>query len=133
MPQTHIAHDPQIQDLLAAERRFDAALLSSDVAALDAILAERFFLNDFLGGVVPRTGLLDYLKSGVLKFHVIVPHDLATQLYGEMGLVTGWTEMKAELQGEVSEVKSRFLHVYVRDGGAWRMAAGQGTVIPELD
>jgi len=133
MPQTRIAHDPQIQDLLATERRFDAALLSSNVAELDAILAERFFLNDFLGGVVPRDGLLEHLKSGVLKFHAVVPHDLATQRYGEIGLVTGWTEMKAELQGEVSEVKSRFLHVYVKEAGSWRLAAAQGTVIPELD
>lgn len=133
MPQTQIAHDAQSQDLLAAEKRFDAALLSSNVAALNTILAERFFLNDFMGGVVPRAGLLEYLKSGALKFHAIVPHDVAAQHYGELGLVTGWTEMKAELQGAVSEVRSRFLHVYVKEAGAWRMAAAQGTVIPELD
>ena len=133
MPHTQVAVETQAQELLAVERRFDAALLSSDTKALDALLTERFFLNDFMGGVVPRAGLLEYLKSGALKFHATVPRDLATQCHGEMGLVTGWTEMKAELQGAVSEVRSRFLHVYVKEAGAWRLAAAQGTIIPELD
>jgi hypothetical protein len=133
MPQTGAVRDPQIEELLAVERRFDLALLSADVAALEGILSERFFLNDFLGGVVARAELLSYLGEGKLKFHNIVPHDLSAEHYGEAGLVTGWTEMKAELEETVSEVKSRFLHLYVRAGGAWRLAAAQGTVVPELD
>lgn len=133
MPQTGAVRDPQIEELLAVERRFDAALLSADVAALEAILAERFFLNDFMGGVVVRSELLRYLGAGELKFHGIEPHDLSAQHHGDTGLVTGWTEMKAELAGAGSQVKSRFLHVYARHAGAWRMIAAQGTVIPELD
>lgn len=133
MPQTGATLDTQAQDLLAIERRFDAALLSSDVTALDAILAERFFLNDFMGGVIARPELLAYLGSGKLHFRQITPHDLAVQHYGDTGIVTGWTEMKAELQGAVSEVKSRFLHLYVQAGGSWKLAAAQGTIIAELD
>ena len=133
MPQAGAVRDPEIEQLLAVERRFDAALRSADVAALEAILAERFFLNDFMGGVVVRSELLRYLGAGELKFHAIEPHDLSAQHQGGTGLVTGWTEMKAELQGAASEVKSRFLHVYVREGGGWRMIAAQGTVIAELD
>lgn len=125
--------DTRVQELLTVERRFDAALLSSDVKALDEILAERFFLNDFMGGVVSRAELLEYLGDGKLRFHQIAPHDLVIEHYGHTGIITGWTEMKAELQGAVSEVNSRFLHVYVKDAGAWRMVSAQGTVIPELD
>src|SRR5215467_8148144 len=133
MPQTGVVRDSQTEELLAVERRFDVALLSADVAALDEILAERFFLNDFMGGVVVRSELLRYLDAGKLKFIGIDPHHLSAQHHGHTGLVTGWTEMKAELQGTGSEVKSRFLHVYVKDAGIWRMIAAQGTVIPELD
>jgi hypothetical protein len=133
MPQTGAVRDPQIEELLAVERRFDAALLSANVAALEGILAERFFLNDFMGGVVVRSELLNYLGAGKLKFHRIEPHDLSAQHYRDTGLVTGWTEMKAELQEAVSEVRSRFLHVYVKEVRGWRMIAAQGTVIPELD
>jgi hypothetical protein len=133
MPQTAISLDPGTEELLAFERRYDAALLASDVAALEVILAERFFLNDFMGGVIVRSELLKYLGSGALKFHKVAPHDLSVQVHGDAGTVTGWTEMKAELQGAVNEVRSRFLHVYARSGQTWRMVAGQGTVIPELD
>ena len=133
MPQTRAVRDPQIEELLAIERRYDAALLSADMPALEGILSQRFFLNDFMGGVVVRSGLLRYLGAGELKFHAIEPHDLSAQHHGDTGLVTGWTEMKAELQGAGSEVKSRFLHVYVKEAGGWRMFAAQGTVIPELD
>src|SRR5262249_8151722 len=100
---------------------------------LEAILDQRFFLNDFMGGVVVRSELMRYLRAGELKFHAIEPHDVSAQHQGETGLVTGWTDMKAELQGTGSEVKSRFLHVYVKEAGVWRMIAAQGTVIPELD
>lgn len=133
MAQTGAARDPQVEELLAVERRYDAALLSADMAALEAILDERFFLNDFMGGVVVRSELLRYMGAGELKFHVIEPHELSAQHHGDTGLVTGWTEMKAELQGAGSEVKSRFLHVYVKEAGGWQMIAAQGTVIPELD
>ena len=133
MAQTGAVRDPQIEELLAVERRYDAALLSADMAALERILDERFFLNDFMGGVVVRSELLRYLGAGELKFHVIEPHELSAQHHGDTGLVTGWTEMKAELQGAGSEVKSRFLHVYVKAAGGWRMIVAQGTVIPELD
>ena len=115
------------------EGRYDAALLSADMPALEGILAEQFFLNDFMGGVVLRSELLRYLAAGELKFRSIEPHDLSAQHHGDTGLVTGWTEMKAELQETASEVKSRFLHVYVKEAGSWRLLAAQGTVIPELD
>jgi hypothetical protein len=133
MPQTAMSLDPGTEELLAAERRYDAALLAADVAALEVILAERFYLNDFMGGVIVRSELLKYLGSGALKVHQVVPHDLSVQVHGNAGTVTGWSDMKAELQGAVNEVRSRFLHVYVRSGQTWRMVAGQGTVIPELD
>jgi len=133
MPQTGAVRDPQIEELLAVESQFDLALLSADVAALERILAERFFLNDFMGGVVARSELLKYLGEGKLKFQRIEPHDLSVERYGDTGLVTGWTDMQVELQETASELKSRFLHLYVRHAGSWRMAAAQGTVIPELD
>jgi len=133
MPQTGAVRDPQIEELLAVEGRYDAALLSADMPALEGILAEQFFLNDFMGGVVLRSELLRYLAAGELKFRSIEPHDLSAQHHGDTGLVTGWTEMKAELQETASEVKSRFLHVYVKEAGSWRLLAAQGTVIPELD
>ena len=133
MPQTGAARDSQIEELLAVERRYDRALLSADIATLEEMLAEQFFLNDFMGGVVLRSELLRYLGTGELKFHSIEPHDLSAQHHGDTGLVTGWTEMKAELQETGSEVKSRFLHVYVKEAGTWRLHAAQGTVIPELD
>ena len=133
MPQTREVRDSQIEELLAVERRYDAALLSADIATLEGMLAEQFFLNDFMGGVVLRSELLRYLGTGELKFHSIEPHDLSAQHHGDTGLVTGWTEMKAELQETGSEVKSRFLHVYVKEAGTWRLHAAQGTVIPELD
>jgi len=131
--QTSAARDSETEELLAVERRFDLALLSADVAALEGILAERFFLNDFMGGVVVRSELLKYLGEGKLKFQRIEPHDLSVERYGDTGVVTGWTNMKVELQEAASELKSRFLHLYTRNDGSWQMAAAQGTVIPELD
>lgn len=131
--QTGVVRDPQTDELLTVERRYDAALLSADVKTLEGLLAEQFFLNDFMGGVIVRSELLKYSGSGALKFHAIIPHDLVVQRYGDTGLITGWTEMKAELQGEVSEVKSRFLHVYIRSAGAWQMVSGQGTLIPDVE
>lgn len=133
MAQTGLTRDPQTDELLSVERHFEAALLAADVAVLDAILSERFFLNDFTGGVITRSALLTYLGEGKLRFHEIAPHELSVEQYGGTGIVTGWTEMKAELQGAVSEAKSRFLHVYVKQDEAWRMAAAQGTVMAELD
>jgi hypothetical protein len=133
MPQTAISLDPETEELLAVERRYNAALLASNVAALEVILAERFFLNDFMGGVIVRAELLKYLGSGALKLHKVAPHDLSVQVHGDAGTVTGWTEVKAELQGAVNEVRSRFLHVYARSSRSWRMVAGQATAIPELD
>jgi uncharacterized protein DUF4440 len=129
MAQTGISREPGSQGLLAMEARFDAALLAGDLAMLDRILGEKFFLNDFMGGAVGRTEFLNYLRSGALRFQGIMPHDLSFEVLGQAGIVTGWTEMKAELQGAVQEVRSRFLHVYVRESEAWKLVAAQGTLM----
>ena len=122
--------DAATESLLQAEQHFDRALLAADTRALETILDDQFFLNDFMGGVTRKSDLVGHIQSGVLKFHSIIPNDLSVHIYSGSAVVTGWTEMKAEFQNAVSAVKSRFLHVYVSFDGTWRLVSAQGTIIP---
>jgi hypothetical protein len=48
-----------------------------------------------------------------------------------MGVVIGRTEMRMRFERTAFTTKSRYTHVYVEEGGRWRMVSAQGTPIAQ--
>jgi ketosteroid isomerase-like protein len=119
------AHDP-----LAAEDRFFTSLLDADREALDGVLADDFMLIDVMtGSEIPRAVLLDLVGSRQLVFESVERDTPLVRRYPGTAVVTGRTRMSGRYGDAEWAAVSRYTHVYVEQGGRWRLVAAQGTPI----
>jgi ketosteroid isomerase-like protein len=115
---------------LAADDRFFAALLAADRAALARILSDDFLLIDVMtGSEIPAPALLDTIGAGLLAFEAIEPAGRLVRQYQRTAIVTGRTEMRGRFAKTPFAARSRYTHVFVEQGGQWRLVAAQGTPI----
>src|SRR5216683_870248 len=113
---------------LAAEPRFFAGLLESNVEALDRLLTDDFLLIDVMGGSeIPKAVLLDVIRSGQLKFETIERLDSRVRFYQTTAVVTGSTRMSGHFGATPFGAHSRYTHVFVEQQSKWRLVAAQGT------
>jgi ketosteroid isomerase-like protein len=116
--------------VLAAEDRFFQALLRGDGPGLERVLAPDFLLIDVMtGSEIPRGVLVELVGSRQLVFESVEQIDSRVRPYGEAAVVTGQTRMQGHYGEQRFGAHSRYTHVYVRTGSAWRLASAQGTPI----
>jgi len=114
----------------AVEQDFFTALIEADVERLSEVLADDFLLIDVMSGSeVARSSLLELVGAGQLRFAGIDRSEHRVRLYGTSAVITGRTDMQGIFGEEAFRVQSRYTHVFVDEGGYWRMVAAQGTQI----
>jgi NAD(P)H-dependent FMN reductase/ketosteroid isomerase-like protein len=125
------------QALEGADAAFFAALLASDRAALESLLAEDFTIVDVSAGAVhTRADFLDAVAGGAVSFEAIETHpdEAILRVYGgDTGIVIGRTSMSfAGADGLAFSADSRYTHVFRFDASGWRLVSAQGTPIAGL-
>jgi hypothetical protein len=89
-----------------------------------------FVLIDVMtGSEVAKAALLEVVGGGQLQFEAIERVESRVRAYGTAAVITGRTEMRGRFGGKAFGASSRYTHVFVTDGGQWRMVAAQGTQI----
>lgn len=139
------------EDLIQLEHKRNDALIAGDWTAYDALLGDEFFHAHVLGGVLEKKPHVAHLKAGNSQVKKVVLEDVDVRLYGDdMAVVTAVSHVDiahvdlaevARLTGvSVEEVKksgteftrsSRYLHVWAKRGGAWKLVARQATYLPD--
>lgn len=118
--------------VVATDDRFFDALMRADSVALDHLLIDDFILVDVLSGSeIEKAVLVSLVGSGQLTFDEIrrYPAEGRVRVYGSTAVVTGRTRMGGRYEGVPWSARSRYIHVYIDDQGAWRLASAQGTPI----
>lgn len=126
------AHDMETRDVIAHDESFFEALLAADRDSLDRLLAEDFLIVDVLAGqVAHRDDLLGAMSAGALRFADVTryPAERTVRHRDSFAVVVGRTRMVIQHPGGEVTVSSRYTHVFVRDGGGWRLMSAQGTPI----
>jgi ketosteroid isomerase-like protein len=118
--------------LLEHDQRFFDALVASEVAVLEELLADDFVLVGVEdGAVADKRMLLDLVASGSLRFPRIqsFPDEAIVRVIGTVGIVVERTGMNfINPDGTTFGAGSRYTHVYAADvHGAWRLVSAQGT------
>ena len=115
---------------LSADRRFFEALRAGDATALAGLLSDDFLLIDVMqGGEIPGPALVEAVRSRQIVFETIEVLESRERRHGDASVVTGQTRMGGRAGDQVWAVRSRYTHVYVRQGNAWRLVSAQGTQI----
>lgn len=118
------------REVLDAENRFFGALLGSNRAALDAVLAPDFLLIDVMtGSEIPREFLVDAVAARQLVLETIERSDGRVRQYGDTAIVTGETRMRGRYSEQSFAAHSRYTHVYLKGASGWQLVTAQGTPI----
>lgn len=112
----------------AAEQRRCAAMLTNDVAALDAILDPRLQFAHATGMVDSKEAYLTKMMSGRIAYVCIEwTEDVVTQLAPDVALLTGRMATDVKVEGVPKALRNRVMSVWSRTDGTWRLIAFQST------
>jgi ketosteroid isomerase-like protein len=128
------APDANAQDraaLIAALTRqpdaWDKAIVSKDRAAIEANMADDFRQIGSNGEVETKRSFVEDLVSPALQIDPYTVEDFDVRLYGEVALLSGRTRMTGRYQGKPFSSHYRYIDVYVRAAGQWKVVSVQTT------
>jgi len=116
--------------LRADDNRFEA-MRKEDWNALDAALADDLTYVHSTARLESKAEHIANLRAGKPHYRGIAPRERRARVVGDVGLVNGVSEMHVERDGKEQRFSVRYLAVYAKSAGLWRMIAWQSTRVPD--
>jgi ketosteroid isomerase-like protein len=108
---------------------WDRAIVSKDRSAIEANMTEDFRQIDGAGNIETKATFVADLMAPELTIDPYTVEDFEIRLYGDSALLSGRTRMTGAYQGRRFESHYRYIDVYVKQNGSWRVASVQITRI----
>jgi len=118
------------EQIRAAEKAWAAAVTAGDHAAVDRMLADQLIYAHASGGVENKSEYLGKLRSGQQKYDAIEHQSMTFRVHGDAAVAHGKVRMTGKTRGQPFDNQVMMLHLWVRQGGQWRLAAHQTTRLP---
>lgn len=106
---------------------WDQAIVRKDRVAIEANMADEFRQIDGDGDVVAKAEFVQELVSEKLTIHPYTVEDFEVRLFGDTALLYGRTKMTGQFNGKPFTSHYRYIDVYVRREGKWRIVSVQIT------
>ena len=119
------------EQLVQQADAWDKAIIRKDSAAIAANMAEDFRQISARGDVANKAAFLDVITSPKLVINPYSVEDMDVRLYGDVALLSGRTRLTGSWDGKAFTSHYRYVDVYVRKDGQWRVASVQITEIKE--
>ena len=111
--------------LKAQADAWDRAIVAKDRAAIEANMADDFRQIDARGHVETKRSFVDGLVTPDLQLDPYTVEDFEVRLYGDTALISGRTRMTGRYAGQPFSTHYRYIDVYVKRGGAWKIVSVQ--------
>jgi Domain of unknown function (DUF4440) len=122
---------PTELQIIEIEERLRQAMLKSDVAELDALIASELIFTSYLGQLVSKEQDLDMHRSGAIKIESITPSERQIQLNDGFAIVSVRMHILGSYEGTAMEGDFRFTRVWaVSSAGLLQIVAGHVGTIP---
>ncbi len=116
--------------ILECEDQLKQAMLYSDIAELDKLLATDLIFTNHLGQLMTKKDDLTAHKQKILKISKIVISDQKIKIYGDIAIVVAHAHIVARFNDEESENNFRFTRVWRRvSKNAWEIIAGHSGIV----
>jgi len=110
-----------------AEKQWAAAVVAGDFAAVDRLLSSSLIYAHSTGVIETKAEYLGKLRSGTQKYTGIDHESLTVKMHGDAAVAHSKVRMRGtNAQGPFDNVLM-MLHLWVKEGGQWRLAAHQTT------
>jgi ketosteroid isomerase-like protein len=120
-----------VAELTAQADRWDKAIVKKDRASIEANMAEDFRNIDGAGNVEEKTAFVEGLMSADLEIDPYSVEDFDVRVHGDVALLSGRTRMTGRYQGKPFVSHYRYIDIYVRRGGVWKIVSVQISRIPD--
>ena len=119
------------EELARQADAWDKAIIRKDRAAIAENMAEDFRQISARGDVASKAAFLEAIMSPKLVINPYDVEDMDIRFYGDVALVSGRTRMTGSYEGKPFGSHYRYVDVYVRKEGTWRVASVQITPVQE--
>ncbi len=124
--------DTLVQDVTKANDIVQLATLKHDRKTMDAMLTKDFVLVLSRGAVVDRKGWLDDVADQSAKMEVNHVEQLAIHHYNDdCALAIGVLHIRYREKQKLTDVRMRFIDVWVKQNGQWQWASSQVAHFPQ--
>jgi ketosteroid isomerase-like protein len=132
-----MANPPQLSDdpartkaeLTRRADQWDKAIIRQDRGAIAANMADDFRQIDGDGNLEDKASFVEGLMSPKLRIDPYTVEDFEVRLYGDAALLSGRTQMTGQYDGKTFQSHYRYIDIYVRRDGQWRIVSVQITKI----
>lgn len=130
VPSASTGQATDIAALTAQADRWDKAIVAKDRPAIDANMAEDFRQIDGAGNVETKASFVQGVLSPELKIDPYTVEEFDVRLYGDVALLSGRTRMTGTYGGKPFTTHYRYIDVYVRRAGQWKIVSVQISKLP---
>lgn len=116
--------------IIEAEEQLRLAILSSDVDALDRLLAPELIFTNHLGQVLSKEDDLMAHRSGIVKVQVLTPSEQHLQIKGAIAIVSVRMHISGSYNGVISDSDFRFTRVWTPSANnIWQVIAAHSSIV----
>ena len=125
--------DKATQELIEFRNRYIEAEENRDMAFLDKILADDFFALNPQGKLLNKQQQLENLKRPDRNLKVLNPREIQVHFYGDgkVAILTEHVTVDGTDKGRPFGGEYRFLRVFAKQNGEWKVVLAQGSPMPD--
>lgn len=117
-------------EIRGAEKAWAAAVKGGDLAALGRIYTDDLIYAHATGAIEDKKKYLDRLRTGAQKYDDIAFESTRVVVYGDSAVAHSILWMRGTNSAGKFNDHVMMMHLWVKQGGAWRLAAHQTTKLP---
>jgi ketosteroid isomerase-like protein len=110
---------------------WDKVIVAKDAAGIAGNMAEDFRIIDRRGNVEGKQAFVEGILDPKLTIDPYSVEEFEVRLYGDTALLSGRTHMTGTYEGKPFTSNYRYIDIYVRKGGVWKIVSVQITALPE--
>jgi len=123
---------PLVSDVTKANDIVQLATLKHDRKTMDAMLTKDFILVLTRGAILDRKGWLDDVADQQTKMELNQVENLTIHHYNDdCALAIGVLHIRAREKQKLTDVRMRFIDVWVKQDGQWKWASSQVAHFPK--
>lgn len=121
------------QEIIEFRNRYIEAEENRDMALLDKVLADDFFALNPQGRLLNKEQQLENLKRPDRTLKVLNPRETQVHFYGDgkVAILTEHVTVDGMDKGKPFGGEYRFLRVFAKQNGEWKVVLAQGAPMPE--